>query len=89
MKGILGLSWLLMSVITFILFYSDKAKAVRGRRRITEKKLLTLSFFGGALGALLAMYSVRHKNRKMKFKLLVPLFALLHLFLAYQVCVYF
>lgn len=54
----------LMSLVTFSLYVLDKKKAKRGSYRIPEKVLLLLSFFGGALGGLIAMYTVRHKTKR-------------------------
>ena len=64
----------LLSVITFILFGNDKKRAIEHRRRIPERTLLGFSLFGG-IGGLLGMRIFRHKTRKWKFRILVPLFA--------------
>ena len=56
-----------VSVITFFTYAVDKGKAKRGKWRISEKALLSLSFFGGALGGYLAMNLVRHKTKKWYF----------------------
>ena len=53
----------LMSIITFGLYASDKSKAKNGARRIPEKVLLLMSFFGGAIGGFSAMLLVRHKTK--------------------------
>ena len=53
--------------ITFIVYAVDKGKAKRDAWRISEKTLLTLSFFGGAAGGYFAMHMVRHKTRKWYF----------------------
>lgn len=55
--------FVLMSLITFILYSVDKRKAVKGSWRIPEKVLLLMSFFGGAIGGFLAMQIMRHKTR--------------------------
>ena len=69
------LSWicLIASAVTFVLFAADKRRAERGKRRIRESVLLLFSLFGGAAGGLLAMYFVRHKTRKAKFFIGLPL----------------
>lgn len=54
----------LASIITFILYYSDKQKAKKQAYRIPEKSLLLLSFFGGAIGGFAAMQIFRHKTRR-------------------------
>ena len=56
-----------VSVVTFFTYAVDKGKAKRGTWRVSEKALLSLSFFGGALGGYLAMYTVRHKTKKWYF----------------------
>ena len=67
----------LMSVIAFLFYASDKRRAKRGHRRISERTLLCLGVFGGATGALLAMYAVRHKTRHFYFYLINGLALLL------------
>ena len=57
----------IISWIAFFVYAVDKKKAVKNRRRVPEKTLLGLSFFGGAIGGYLAMYLVRHKTRKWYF----------------------
>ena len=56
-----------LSLITFFAYVADKAKAKRGAWRIPEKVLLSLGFFGGAVGALIAMQTVRHKTKHWYF----------------------
>ena len=58
-----------MSVIAFVAYAVDKNKARKGAWRIPEKVLLSLSFFGGAIGGYLAMHTVRHKTKKWYFHL--------------------
>ena len=56
-----------MSVITLILYMTDKAKAKKHHWRIKEGTLLTFGFFGGAIGALLGMKLFRHKTKHLYF----------------------
>ena len=56
-----------MSVIAFILYGADKSRAKRGKWRIKESVLLGVGFFGGAVGALLAMKLFRHKTKHWYF----------------------
>ena len=58
-----------LSLVTFFVYVADKAKAKRGAWRIPEKVLLSLGFFGGAVGALIAMQTVRHKTKHWYFTL--------------------
>ena len=64
----------LLSVITFILFGTDKQRALKHKWRIPERTLLFFSVFGG-IGGLLGMLFFHHKTRKLRFKILVPIFA--------------
>ena len=66
----------LCSIITFVLFGLDKGKAIKHRWRIPESTLLLASLFGG-IGGLLGMLLFHHKTRKWKFRVLVPVFALI------------
>ena len=52
----------LLSVLALLLYAGDKKKAKKKRWRIPEKLLLGVGFFGGAVGALLAMQLFRHKT---------------------------
>ncbi len=56
-----------MSLIAVYAYTVDKVKAKKKAWRIPEKVLLSLSFFGGAAGGYLAMYTIRHKTKKWYF----------------------
>ncbi len=66
---------LLMSIITLVFFASDKHNSSRdGKGRVPEIVLLSLCSFGGACGALIGMYVLRHKtNPVTKFHFFVTL----------------
>lgn len=68
-----------MNLITFLTFGLDKRKALRKQWRIKESYLLLLSALGGSFGALVAIKAFRHKTKKTKFSLGVPLMLALHL----------
>ncbi len=56
-----------VSMINFVVYVEDKRRAKQGLFRIPEAALLFLSFFGGAAGGLMAMYTVRHKTKHWYF----------------------
>jgi len=56
-----------MSVFAFILYGIDKSKAKHNEFRISEKALLLMGFFGGSIGALIAMQVFRHKTKHFYF----------------------
>jgi uncharacterized membrane protein YsdA (DUF1294 family) len=60
------------SLFTLLCFGVDKSLAALDRRRISEPNLLWLSFLGGAPGGILGMVLFRHKNRALRFRVLLP-----------------
>ncbi|AZA57297.1 MULTISPECIES: DUF1294 domain-containing protein [Chryseobacterium] len=66
-----------ISIITFIIFGIDKRKAVKHQRRIPEATLLSLTFLGGTVGALLGILIFRHKISKRSFLLKFVLIVLI------------
>lgn len=69
---------MIINLAAFIMYGIDKKRALCGRWRISEATLLGIAFAGGSVGALLGMRCFRHKTRHWKFRILVPLFLLLH-----------
>lgn len=67
----------LVSVVTLLLFGTDKRKARLHRPRIAETKLFLFAIIGGSIGALSGMYLFRHKTRHLKFRIGLPLILLL------------
>lgn len=72
---------LILNLISFCLYFIDKRKAIKNKQRISEKTLLLSAFLFGSIGAIVGMYLCRHKTKKLKFTILVPLFLLLHLYI--------
>lgn len=58
----------LMSAVTYGAYLLDKTRAQLGGWRIPENTLQLCSLFGGWPGALYAQWSIRHKNRKLRFQ---------------------
>jgi uncharacterized membrane protein YsdA (DUF1294 family)/cold shock CspA family protein len=59
--------YLLLSVVTFCMYYADKAAAQRDAWRTPESTLHLASLLGGWPGALLAQRWLRHKSAKSEF----------------------
>jgi len=76
-----------MSLIGAIVCAVDKSAARRGARRVPEKTLWGLAFFGGATGVWAAMLIVRHKTRKAAFAVGMPILAAAQLALLIYLCV--
>ena len=63
---------LLINAAAFVLMLVDKRKARKNRWRIPERTLILSAAFGGSIGALLGMYTFRHKTKHLKFTLGIP-----------------
>lgn len=79
MWQIAALYLLLINVAAVAFTVYDKRAAQKARRRIPEARLLWIAALGGALCMLITMYTVRHKTRKLKFTVGVPLLLLTHI----------
>lgn len=64
--------YLVINILTFITYAADKFRAFRSKYRISEKTLMIMSVFG-IFGGLAGMLLFRHKIRKPKFALGLPL----------------
>lgn len=60
------------NAIAFAVYGIDKSRAKRGARRVPERTLLLLAFVGGGIGAFAGMLVFRHKTRKWRFRICVP-----------------
>ena len=67
---------LAINLATFIAFAVDKVKAIRDQWRIREVTLLGMSLVGGAIGGLIAMYTMRHKTKVKQFTFGLPMIIL-------------
>lgn len=66
------LYFLVMNAVSFLLMGLDKRRAKRGGRRIAELTLFSLALLGGSVGAILGMYTFRHKTRHWYFRYGLP-----------------
>lgn len=69
----------LINLACFCLFWWDKEAARKGKWRVPENRLLTLAFFGGSPGALIAQRLLRHKACKEPFRTMLLLITALHI----------
>ena len=61
-----------INILNYFLFAIDKQKARGKQRRIPEFYLFSVSLLGGALGGILSMNIMKHKTKKLSFKLVMP-----------------
>ena len=66
-----SLFFILINFLTFLLYVIDKRRAKRGKWRISENILIFFTLACGGIGAFLGMSLIRHKTRKIKFKIAV------------------
>ena len=59
--------FLIVSLVSFILFGFDKYFAQNHKRRIPESTLLAWCFIGGSVGARIGMWVFKHKTSKRSF----------------------
>ena len=70
-----------INIISFLIMFIDKKKAIKRKWRIKENTLFLLSYVGGSLGVLLGIYSFRHKTKHIKFTLGIPLILIVQVLL--------
>ena len=74
---------MIINIIAFVLFAADKSRAKARRERIPESILMFSALLGGCIGSLGGMLICRHKTRKPKFYIGVPLVTAAYVALAY------
>lgn len=63
---------LLINAAAFLLMLADKQKARKKKWRIPERTLIGVAAIGGSIGALIGMYTFRHKTKHPKFYIGIP-----------------
>lgn len=76
---------LIINLIGFLFMYIDKKRAINHQFRISENTLLLLSILGGSIGSFIGMYKFRHKTKKKKFTVGIPLIFIIESFLIMQI----
>lgn len=64
---------LMVNCIGFFCMFLDKRNARLNQYRISERTLLSVSLIGGVIGILFGMNYFRHKTKKMKFVIGLPI----------------
>ncbi len=68
---------IIINLIAFLSMFIDKRKAKWGRWRIPENTLFLYAILGGTIGSIIGMYTFRHKTKKTKFKIGMPVLLVL------------
>jgi uncharacterized membrane protein YsdA (DUF1294 family) len=64
---------IIVNAVAFLLMLSDKRKAKKQQWRIPEKVLFGSAIIGGSIGAILGMYTFRHKTKHTSFTVGMPI----------------
>ena len=72
---------LMINLIGFGMMWSDKRRAKWGKWRIPEQTLFIVTALGGGIGTIAGMYTFRHKTKRMKFIIGLPLLVILEVIL--------
>jgi len=75
----------MLNLSSFTLFYIDKKRAQFNQRRITEKSLILSAIVLGGIGALLGMATFRHKTKHVKFRIIIPVSAVITMLMIYLI----
>ena len=80
LKNIL-LYLVMINLIGFLMMWSDKRRAKWGKWRIPEQTLFIVTALGGGIGTIAGMYTFRHKTKKLKFTMGLPVLVILEIIL--------
>jgi len=72
---------ILINIIATVLMMADKLKAKYGLWRISENIFLSIALVGGSAGIYLGVKLFRHKTKKFKFNVIVPILVLIQIIL--------
>lgn len=72
---------IIINLIGFFMMWSDKRKAKLGKWRIPEQTLFIVTAIGGGIGTIAGMYTFRHKTKKLKFTIGLPILVILEIIL--------
>lgn len=67
----------IINLISFVMCYNDKKRAIKHKRRIPERALIGISLMGGTFGFWTSMYLFHHKTKHLKFVILEPIFMMI------------
>ncbi len=80
--------FVIISTAAVIIICYDKRCAIRGKWRVKESTLLVISAFGGGIAMYVTMLLVRHKTKKLKFMLGIPLMVIAEVMIIMSVVFY-
>lgn len=76
---------IIINILALVFTVSDKLRAIKHKRRISEFTLMTLAALGGSVTMLITMLIIRHKTRHLKFMLGIPVIILIQLSIVFLI----
>lgn len=76
---------IIINIIAFLAMFIDKRKAKYGKWRIKEHTLFILALIGGSVGAIIGMYTFRHKTKKARFFIGFPVILIVEVLLGLMI----
>lgn len=73
--------YLLISIYGIAITISDKKRAVKGKRRISENHLMITGLLGASMPMFITMKIIRHKTKHPKFMIGLPIESVFHIIL--------
>lgn len=70
---------IILNILGYLIMYIDKRRAKKQQWRISEQTILLITFLGGGIGTTLGMYTFRHKTKKIKFIIGLPLITIIEI----------
>ena len=77
---------IVINLIGFFLMFWDKRKAKKGSWRTPENTFVTVTLLGGGVGTIAGMYVFRHKTKKLKFTVGLPVILITEIVLIIYLC---
>ena len=77
---------IVINIIGLIICFIDKRKAIKNKYRIPENILMMISLIGGCFGFFLGMILFKHKTRKSKFYISIPLIIIMWIIILKEIC---
>lgn len=87
MRKFIIIYFVIINVLGFFAMGIDKLKAKKGSWRIPEDTLFMFTLLGGGFGTTAGIYVFRHKTKKKKFTIGMPLILALEIILVMYLCV--
>ncbi len=75
-----------INAVAFTVYAYDKLQSLKNRQniqRVSENRLLFITFLGGTIGSLLAMITFRHKVKKVSFIIKFSIVVILQALITY------